>query len=430
MSSTLFTSPGTVEISSIVIHTPTKKEITITDLVLEFNIFETLHSPILKGSMMVADAAGILSNLPIVGQERVVFTYRRDDVEHEIEMYTTNIEKISNINEYGLSYIINLVHEDYLRNAVSLISRSYVGSIHTMMELIAEEYLFNFMEVDETAGNFRFVIPNWTPYKTMMWLTRRGRNTENIPFVLYNSLMRGMEFRCLQTLFNDQQPVDTFYAKLKDTETPEKSAMIGSQALYSEYMRTASVLYPLEIAPMAEVLQGGAYSSTTMLVDLFEKTYSTYQFNYKEQFENMPHLGKFAVPADLFLIDDIPVYEHYHTTQKTYAHSSMSFGDSHIDYTGSSIDSVPFRQSYLQALNNYRYRLAIPGRFDLSVGSLVNIEVNKNRVPDRNDPEEWVDKRRSGTHLVTALRHQFIPSSSKYTITMDIARDTMDEDHE
>ena len=48
---------------------------------------------------------------------------------------------------------------------------------------------------EPTAGTFKVIIPNWTPYGALKWLTRRARAEDNSPFYLFNTLFDGMQLK-------------------------------------------------------------------------------------------------------------------------------------------------------------------------------------------------------------------------------------------
>ena len=50
-----------------------KKQIDITDLVNAIDINEALFTPILTGVMLITDAAGLLTELPVLSQEKITF---------------------------------------------------------------------------------------------------------------------------------------------------------------------------------------------------------------------------------------------------------------------------------------------------------------------------------------------------------------------
>ena len=50
--------------------------VNITEQVQELNIFQSIDSPFMSGNIMINDAMGVASVLPILGQERLLFTFR------------------------------------------------------------------------------------------------------------------------------------------------------------------------------------------------------------------------------------------------------------------------------------------------------------------------------------------------------------------
>ena len=68
MPSQQLVTPNDVEVSNVVLSNTAGLSTDITDLVVEFNIYEELGQPILLADMMLIDGSGLLSNFPITGQ--------------------------------------------------------------------------------------------------------------------------------------------------------------------------------------------------------------------------------------------------------------------------------------------------------------------------------------------------------------------------
>lgn len=419
-------SPHDIEVREIVITTPAGKELDITDLIAEFNVYESIFTPILTGSMVIVDAAALFSSLPIVGQEKITGKIVRGDDTKEFTFYTTDIKSINNDNDYTLTYTVELVEEAYLYNAVSLVSQAYEGSVSDIVQRISEDFLKKEVDTEQTSGNYRFVIPNWTPYRALRWLTRRAYNENNVPFVCMNTLYGGMKFRSLQTLF-EQESIDTFSYKERAANKTDSQTQSGMHANWNEYARTAFMFRQLEMAPMSELLNNGAYGSRTQLIDTMRKKYQVFDYNYSENFDRQPTVTSTNPLSPNFQIDGRPVSAYPTTTQSNYVHSGLSFGNSHMDYNGDVLSSAPYATAYMNTLNNYRYRVGVPGRLDLSVGKAIDLNINKNAIMTENEQGDVKDTRRSGKHIITTLRHQF-SGNSEYSLIMNVARDTMGAD--
>ena len=57
-------------------------------LVQEITIYQDLDSPYMSGSIFVTDASGLYEQLPIYGQERVLFTLRTPGASNQIDFST------------------------------------------------------------------------------------------------------------------------------------------------------------------------------------------------------------------------------------------------------------------------------------------------------------------------------------------------------
>ena len=167
-----------------------KKQIDITDLVNAIDINEALFTPILTGVMLITDAAGLLTELPVLSQEKITFDITKPGsgeraFTKSCEFRVRQIDKIQRVNDITNVYQLRLVEESYYWNAIQPVSQSFKGTIDTMMTEIAESYLRTTITTDPTSGLFQCVIPGWRPYETMQWLSGRARSERNDSFYLF-----------------------------------------------------------------------------------------------------------------------------------------------------------------------------------------------------------------------------------------------------
>ena len=71
--------------------------------------------------------------------------------------------------------------------------------------------------------------------------------------------------------------------------------------------------------------------------------------------------------------------------------------------------------------------MVIHGRFDVEVGSIVDIQFPANKLVNEQEPETNIDNRRSGKHLVTAVAHKF--NIDKYQMALEVKTDGFGEAH-
>jgi len=412
-------SPSDVEVNELMLYTTSGKAFDISDLVTEINIYENLLSPVMTADIFIVDAAGLFANTPILGQEKIEGIITQGNDLQDFTFRSVGIEDISTENDYTLRYKINLVEESYYRNATTLISQSYSGSITDIIKSIAEDYLDEDIEIiDESVGNFKLIIPNLNPYKAIRWLMRRAHTDNNSPLVCYKSLYNGLQIVSLETLYQ-RESIQTFYDRKKDVQLTD-----SNKDQYLAYSQTIRELTQYHLVNISNHLGEGVYGSRTQLVDIMNKNYEVFDFNYKDQFERTEHLEKARMISDDFTVNGKSIFETSTTKQSNYVHSGNSFGDSHMDYNGDVINSSPYLVSSLKSLFTTEYYGIITGRMTLGVGSIINLQLNKNIPFTANQQNEVLDTRRSGRHIITGLRHK-IDSNRQYNLIINFARDTM-----
>jgi hypothetical protein len=425
------TNPADLRIESVFIesHTEVPKRIDITDLFISMNIVESLYNPLLKANILLSDASAILSNLPVVGQEKIEILVSKNDVEKTYKFRTTHVSKQSPTNDFTVVYDLTLVQEDFFLNSVTLISQSFNGSMSSIIGTIYDDFLDTEIDAEESAGNYSVVVPRWNPFRAITWCMERARSDDNAPMVLYNTLNGGVKMRSLKTLF-EADPVESYYRRRANEPQTQEGAQRGDHGRYDDMMQTPLRFLALETGPILEQLHNGAFGSRTKLIDLKSKRIQTFEFNYEEQFDRMPHISSERVYGDQFLLNGNTPATNPYTRQSVYAYSSGASNG--MTYNEDVLNTTPFRQSFLQTMNSYRWRLNVYGRFDLEVGSIVDLNINKNRVYTENDVDETKDERRSGKYIITALKHIITRTGGQgqYTINFDCARETMEKKYD
>ena len=420
--------PSTVRVYDVFIESHNGKILNITDLFSSITISESLWNPTLIGAIELIDAAGLLAELPVIGQEKVYFQIERADAVYQYEFRTTHVEKVLHNNAFTLQYVINLVEEAFYNNSIQLVSQSFTGPISKTVEIIHNDFLEKDIDVEASSGNYNLVVPNWSPYSVIRWCMRRARNENNSPMMLFSSLYNGTQMKSIETLF-EQDPFAEYYrSKKNEADVNPQKMQQGDFPDFDAFMNSASEFYELEVGPTLETLHKGAYGSKTLLVDTSRKSYNLFDFKYKDQQDKIVKLSKETVMPDSFSILGQSANDFTTTKQMNFAHSSGSFDDGSLSYNSDVLNTEPFFNSYLHTLNNYRYRLKVNGRFGLGVGQCVDLNITKNILKTAEN-SNMSDERRSGKHIITNLKHIIVRSGDNYDYAMvfDAARDSMEK---
>jgi hypothetical protein len=82
---------------------------------------------------------------------------------------------------------------------------------------------------------------------------------------------------------------------------------------------------------------------------------------------------------------------------------------------------LPYRNSQMQLANYIRIRILVAGNSDLSVGSVISVNIFETKMMSPNDVRKR-DTYLSGKYLITAVRH--IINATRYTTIVELAKES------
>ena len=419
--------PIGVKLEELKITSANGKSIEIEDLLVGLSFDESLFEGTLVGSLVLTDATGVLANLPVIGQETIDFAISKGPTYKRYQFKTAMVDQPVAHNSFTTSYTIHLVQGSYFSDATKLISQSYNDTMSNVIKSIYKDILLvedKDLDIDDSKGVYKFVVPRWSPYNTIQWCARRAVDDDDIPMMSFNTLNGGRKLKSLSSLF-EQEPVERYTQNASNPSTSPAISQSGDFGDYDGRVKTPFRFTALQTGPTGTGIMSGAYASRNMVLDIASRTWREVRFNYREMFDKLPHLAKNPMMDDGFGFD----FDSPDTTSTTFVTSGSAHGTSAINYADRSVNISPLIRSYVATLENYSYRLSVSGRFDLHAGSIVDLEIQKNRLITQNDPDDALDQRRSGKHIVLNLKHVFNRRDSRleYTIDFDCGRDTMEK---
>ena len=169
---------GEVELQKLVLISSSGTAIDLTELVININIYESLFSHAISGSILIGDTNNLAVNLPIIGQEYLMVKLNTPSLEGDKESidFTENVFVIYKIKQReadGNMQVLELqfTTPEMLKNNRVRVSKSYTETIDN----IAEDILTNTKYIDSkkdlfiepTVGIRRMVIPNLNPYHAL-----------------------------------------------------------------------------------------------------------------------------------------------------------------------------------------------------------------------------------------------------------------------
>lgn len=434
-----FLNPGEVNIEKIEIETITGELLNIIDITNEFNIYEDIFNNGVTGNVVLVDSVNVFNMGPIIGQETLRIKFKTPVVDPDpIKEYTFQIYKISKRelkNDRTQVYVLHFASIATIKNSLMKISKSFQGQISNMVNEIAFESEFLDSTVNTvlaTRGSHKYVIPYWSPFKTINWLARRAitQESEDTNFVFYETLattgnaVNGTEFNFVPLGHLYQKPPkDEFKYHFNPINRTQRET--GKEQLYPDVNAAYYTINEYEILPSMDTLQAirdGMWASRLISYDITTKKINLTSFNYLEHFrdsqtrnllddsrQDNPLIPDKANPAG-FQYTDFPD-SHIRRYDVQTQHQQNILNNQKPE------EWLLQRQSTLKQLKMHRLRCVVPGNSLLRVGERMNLFLPSPGQDAESGDEDFLV---SGNYLITSLRH--IVKKNKYFSVMELAK--------
>ena len=430
-------------------------EIDMTDLVSSINVYEDIFQNAISGDISFADTNNILGNARIVGQEKLklkISTPQEGDPDDRnltinftsspLQIYKIN-SKV-NVNDRTVAFNLSFTTPELIRNGNVRVQKSYEGEPADKMikdvfrdeELLASKKEFYY---EETSNFFKICGANQRPFQFINSLARRCLSKEynDAPTFLFYETVKGYFFRTLDSMMDRKNPKMVFRELTPNAnqESRERVDLNLMNILHYDVVSTTDTI---------SSARSGLYGSKLLLLDIVNKDYKEYDYNYLESFDDDKHVDEFnaygseRAPIASEQIDDynkkiseypdgvLHVQMIDRDTPDGLYNPAYSGASQQIDYMGTD-KWLQRRKSRIAALNSaVTLRLRVPGNTTLQAGDLIGVNLMKKS--SGNDATD-LDPTLSGRYLVRKLHHMFTRGEGlyKHEILLECVRDTVSE---
>jgi len=404
-------------VDSVVITNVTGNEFEIKDLVTGIDIYESLSSPYIKCELSIADAANMIETIPIIGQEKIKVIIKDLNIGTIIKrnFYISSIQNYVKGNNQSSVYILKLVTEEFMMNSLSLVSQAFTGQINQSIDKILNNYLNSKTKVTEsTNGDYRLIVPNWNPYKAIDWLTRRAITSTGYPFCFYETLKDGIYFESYESMFNKT----VFEKYVHRSNSLNKDDADQTAAI----MKTALRYDITEMSNTGKNILRGAFGQSMHIIDHANKSYNLIKYDYQKDFKRKKRLDKNAFLSESFKVNNKSISE-YDVVHSVALKNSLAYESSNLNNYNNQIEFTKLESDPLiYQLGLIKINMTIKGRTDLSVGKVIEFEVEKNKPISSSNPKNS-NQYLSGKYLIQNIHHKM--ENGLYYIVMDIVKESL-----
>ena len=431
---------GEVELTKLVLISSSGVAIDLTEVVININMYESVFSRAMSGSVLIGDTNNLSVNLPIIGQEYLSVKLNTPSLDDNAIDYSENVfvvYKIKAREADGQMQVLELqfTSPEMLKSNRIRISKSYTDTIDNITEDIFtnERYLNTKKDlfIEPTIGIRRMVVPNLHPYDIIRNLATESISKENgSPHYVFFENNRGLHFRSLQSLY--AQGITGKYHSGEQASDEKYTGDNESGALMQSMKRIVNFSMGTNNDTLANI-KSGMLGSTIFSHDIYNKSYNKTTFGYFDNFEDNERISENPTYNDNPIDEDentlgnfkdarihlhsVPSdtdTQHYETDTSSYSYSSNRLSDSLLS-----------RQSRFGELRSgISLTMEIHGNTTIAAGDMIDIQLP---IAGIDHDDDKVDKYYSGEYLITNLRHIFTPRERTHQILLTLAKDSIPE---
>ena len=436
--------------------------INLSDLIQNLEIYESIYSHCITGSITFTDTQGYADRVPIIGKEHLYFKLRtplgyqgKYGGEYDGERFMFSVYNMSLKQAAGGSaqtITLEFCSPEWLRSNRLKVSRAFSGSYDGAVDaMVKEDWGLNSKKtlfIEPCTFNQKYVVPNLRPLDAIDRICSRALSGKSItPGFFFWETSQGFNFRSLDSMFfnyssrapvqeNWKYSLDTAYlpSPMKFVAGPEKGLnRVYTFGFNSNFNQISNA-------------RTGAYSSKLIAHDSFYKTFQEVDFNYgvTDIYQQFPHLEHFAgnrhrdvpssivpnVPADIeddnFGGYNRPRFATDYTSGRTMVQSDTTNIHEDMEETSYHVQLyAQKREHILSLLDAITLTIEVPGNTHLNAGQVVWVDVPAyvSGVYEKKKPKIY-DRFLTGRWLIVRMKHKVSPSGQSHRTIMTLSKET------
>ena len=420
----------------------------INHMIIEFNIYESIFSSSVTGSLVIVDTQNLIAKLPIQGTERLSFilsTKLSGDVvggsntvincleSNGTAMHVFAItDKKQLENDTSMSYTIHFASREFVRNLRTRVSESFSGRMDQMVNKIFTdpEYLDSqkTLYYQQTRNQDKIVIPNLNPFAAIGMMCKKAlpdiQRSKGAGYLFYETT-KGFHFRSWESLcvdknggLRDAEQQFTYQQSNLDpiTKKMDKDNSSSRDRITSNYENVESYRFTNNFHDVAANTKLGTYGHRVITHNIYNKSYREDDYHYHNRWDETSHLEDFPSivdsPVDYDTVEGTP----YQKGVSDYPESKVSLQSTapfiHGEDTGSfgtkvEDDGVLEGARTAQVnkiIQGTRLEMTVKGQARLEAGDVIDFDLQS--VENKENSRGALDPQYSGRYIITDIRHR------------------------
>ena len=312
-------------------------ELDISGVLLEVQLYESIDTPSVTGTVSFVNTDGLSNSGPMIGQEYLKLKIRTPTFtkEENIIDFTENVLHVTNVTvsqvgNKGELILMNVITSEAVRNQGAVVSRSVKGTYDQFVETLLKSDLkcTKKLDIEASAGLRKYVLPNTNPFDLIKIFRRKAVSfATNSPTYVFFENFRGYHFKTLEKMYG-QDPVMTYFESSFGADIGENHQKHPEERLEREL----STIHAASIINRKDTLVNmslGALSSELTTFDVVTKQFNggngpktPFVYNYFDDRKYEKHINDF----DKESTGDNPIYSEVTSENKRISDSV------HVDF--------------------------------------------------------------------------------------------------
>lgn len=421
--------------------------IDIKDMVLEFEVFESIFSTTLTANIYLTDTVGLVERLPLMGGEYVTLSWRTPTFEKDINLLfvVTNVPAREVHSTKSSSYALTLLTEDAVTGLSGDISRAYNGvPAHKAIEALVENVFVpnrkqkKKLNTEVASNSISYVAPSIGPFYVIDDITREAVSSKGKADYVFYEDHDQYNFVSLTSLKN-AKVVESYYLAEFQTSEGEYGNEAEQNLRVNDSQRISGISF-VSAFDLREQINEGVANVRTQVIDPVLKRFTDTDYKYSSKksfdlgkvtpFNNVGGVAKVNNGGHKrFIVSNLTDGRQYN--KMPYIDGRIVVKDNKTSDWQSAFPRL--RHNSLgqvvadrMALSTITLNITIAGNSNRKPGEVINVFIPQNSYEEEFKKEYNIlfGDKKEAKFLVTAVKHQYSATEKKYFTILSCSKDS------
>ena len=385
----------------------------VAPILISMNIFEDMYGPFMTGSASFSDATGILSSLPVTGEEHIaikVETPGLEAIEQTFRVYRVDNRQV--VQDNLTTYTLHFCSFEMMKDFQSRVSLGFKGELLSdMATKVFDEHLAvdKSLDAEATLLPHQMVSADFSASEFILRMAKRAQSAAHATgsdYVFYED-RDGFHFKSIQALLLD-------YGIVKDDDAREKIVWQPQNVEGSRGGEGTSSMRRFEFVNSVDAIErmrDGSLASQLISFDPIQGEVVVTDKTGNAMFGEVEHLDANLPFADPSQMEDVN-----QAFKLIISNKSEEFPNNRDEF-------LQTQRHQDGMLRNTLIDVELPGRTDRKIGDVVDLQMPSFERPSPG--AKLKDEKVSSNALITAIHHMF--TQNKYLQVVQLAKDAYKE---